>query len=138
MKHRKPSINHLEPRDIDPNHGDPKVETVSDTEQIVSDSGQVFTVGELKHSKRIVKSATPKQDLTWYIKWVSSVAVLIAVTMRSSGVPELHIWDVILSWVGAMGWFVVGFMWKDRALVLLNGVIGILLFSGLLKIMFGG
>lgn len=146
MKTREPSINHSEPRtasvnytaDIDPRIEDIEAEQIDDTTELVNDQGKVFTVGEIKHSNRVIKSATPKGDLTWYIKWISSVIVLIAVTIRASGVPELHWIDVLLSWVGAMGWFVVGFMWKDRALVLLNGVIGIMLFAGLLKIMFGG
>ncbi len=41
------------------------------------------------------------------------------------------------SWIGAVGWFVVGFMWKDRALIILNGVIGVILFSGIIKLFFG-
>ena len=34
---------------------------------IETDTGQEFTVGEIKHSNRIVKSATPKQDLGWFV-----------------------------------------------------------------------
>ena len=145
MKTRKPSINHSEPRTASVNYTadaearvDIDLEVLDDTTELVTDKGKVFTVGEIKHSSRVVKSATPKQDITWYIKWASSICVLCAVTFRAAGVPDLHIWDVLLSWAGAMGWFVVGFLWKDRALVLLNGVIGIMLFAGLLKIMFGG
>ena len=96
-----------------------------------------FSKEELEKSKRIQKSQTPKGTVDWYIKWISSIAVLFAVAIRSSNVPELHMYDVFLSWVGAVGWFVVGFMWKDRALVLLNGVIGIMLFGSLLRTIFG-
>ena len=39
---------------------------------IQTDKGQEYSVGEIKHSNRIVKSATPKQDLSWYVKWISS------------------------------------------------------------------
>lgn len=137
MKHRKPSINHTESNDISVNYTTEAEPRIDDTEEVVTDQGQVFTVGEIKHSKRIIKSATPKGDISWYIKWASSIIVLFAVTIRASGVLELHVWDVLLSWLGAVGWFVVGFMWKDRALILLNGVISIMLFAGLLKIMFG-
>jgi hypothetical protein len=94
-----------------------------------------FTVGELKHSSRIVKSATPKGDLSWWIKWISSIIVLVGITVRSAGIVELQWLDVFCSWLGAVGWFVVGMMWKDRALILLNGVISIMLFAGLLRIM---
>lgn len=99
-------------------------------------TGQEFSVGEIKNSTRIVKSATPKGDLSWYIKWFSSCLMLLAVTLRASGVQELHIWDMMLSWVGAFGWFIVAFLWKDRALLLLNGVVCIVLFSGLIKYFF--
>lgn len=111
--------------------------TLKDEDVITTTDGKTYTVKEIKESSRIQKSATPKGDITWYIKWVSSIIVLIAVTIRASGIPELHWIDVMGSWIGAMGWFVVGFMWKDRALILLNGVIGVILFSGLLKIFFG-
>jgi hypothetical protein len=99
-----------------------------------------FTVAEIKHSNRIVKSATPKGDLSWWIKWISSVIVLCAISIRSSNSPDaillghpLQVWDILLSWLGAVGWWIVGFMWKDRALILLNGVIALMLFGGLLR-----
>ena len=37
---------------------------------------------ELKHSKRWFKSATPKYTPDWYIKWVSSIFILVAMSMR--------------------------------------------------------
>lgn len=99
-----------------------------------------FTVAEIKHSNRIVKSATPKGDLSWWIKWTSSIIVLAAISIRSSNSPDalllghpLQVWDIFLSWIGAVGWWIVGFMWKDRALILLNGVIALMLFGGLLR-----
>ena len=93
---------------------------------IETDKGQEFTVGEIKHSNRIVKSATPKQDLSWYIKWISSFFILASMSMR--GVEGLQMYDLILSLIGVAGWMWVGFLWKDRALILLNGVV-IILFS---------
>ena len=93
---------------------------------IETEKGQEFTVGEIKHSNRIQKSATPKQDLSWYIKWTASLFILASMSIR--GIPELATWDISLSLVGVAGWMWVGFLWKDRALILLNGV-GIILFS---------
>jgi ABC-type siderophore export system fused ATPase/permease subunit len=87
--------------------------------------GQEFTVGEIKHSNRIQKSATPKQDLSWYIKWTASLFILGSMSIR--GIPELAMFDIMLSLIGVAGWMWVGFLWKDRALILLNGV-GIILF----------
>ena len=87
--------------------------------------GKEFTVGEIKHSSRIQKSATPKQDLSWYIKWVASIFILASMSIR--GIEGLQLYDIILSLIGVSGWMVVGLLWKDRALILLNGV-GILFF----------
>jgi len=99
-----------------------------------------FTVAEIKHSNRIVKSATPKGDLSWWIKWISSCIVMVAISIRASNTPDamlfghpFQVWDIFLSWLGAVGWWTVGFMWKDRALILLNGVIALMLFGGLLR-----
>jgi hypothetical protein len=37
------------------------------------------------------------------------------------------------SWIGAAGWFFVGFKWNDRALMVLNGVFGVILFAGIMR-----
>lgn len=79
-----------------------------------------YTKEELENSKRIYKSATPKYTLDWYVKWVASVFVLTAMSMR--GIPELQMWDLGLSVIGITLWLVVSILWKDRALILLNGV----------------
>ena len=86
---------------------------------------QKFHPYELANSNRIQKSATPKQDLSWYIKWVASVFILSSMSIR--GIEGLQFYDTLLSLVGVTGWMVVGLLWKDRALILLNGA-GILLF----------
>jgi hypothetical protein len=107
------------------------------TEIITNEAtGQEFAVAELENSNRIIKSATPKYTPDWYIKWVGSLIVLLAVAMRSTGIPELVIWDIALSWVGAVCWTIVGFIWKDRAVLLLNTVLGLMLFTGLLRAIF--
>ena len=79
-----------------------------------------FSKEEIENSKRIFKSATPKLDASWYIKWVASIIMLFAMSMR--GIPGFAIWDGILSIVGLFGWLIVAILWKDRALILLNAV----------------
>lgn len=79
-----------------------------------------FTKQELENSKRISKSATPKYTLDWYIKWVASVFILGAISMR--GIDGFQVYDLILSVIGVGLWLVVSVLWKDRALILLNGV----------------
>ena len=77
-----------------------------------------FKKEELLHSKRIFKSATPKYTLDWYLKWVASVFVLIAMSMR--GIEEYIMWDLYLSLMGISLWLWVSVLWKDRALIMLN------------------
>ena len=79
-----------------------------------------FTKEELKNSKRIYKSATPKFTVDWYCKWIASAFVLMAMSIR--GVEGMEIYDLYLSIVGIFLWLIVSVMWKDRALILLNGV----------------
>ena len=83
-----------------------------------------------------INSITPKYDVTWYVKWIASIIVLIGITIRASGVVQLQWLDIVCSWIGAVGWFYVGFKWNDRALMVLNAVIGIILFAGILRVMF--
>lgn len=79
-----------------------------------------FDKKELENSKRIFKSATPKQDVSWYIKWTASVFILMAMSIR--GIEGLQLYDLIFSILGVAGWLVVSILWKDRALLILNGV----------------
>ena len=86
---------------------------------------QQFHPDERANSNRIQKSATPKQDLSWYINWVASVFILSSMSIR--GIEGLQLYDIVLSLIGVSGWMIVGLLWKDRALILLNGV-GIIFF----------
>lgn len=83
-----------------------------------------FTPEEIENSDRIFKSATPKYTLDWYVKWIASVFVLIAMSFR--GVAGYEIYDLILSIVGIALWLWVSVLWNDRALIMLNGA-GLLL-----------
>lgn len=78
-----------------------------------------FKKEELLNSKRIFKSATPKYTLDWYVKWVASVFVLVAMSMR--GVEEYLLFDLYLSLIGISLWLWVAILWRDRALIMLNG-----------------
>jgi hypothetical protein len=68
----------------------------------------------------------------YYLKWVATVLVLIAVACRSvDEVPRIY--DLVFSWLGTLGWLVVSLAWKDRALIVLNSVMGFMLFTGLMR-----
>ena len=43
---------------------------------------QEFHPDEIANSKRIYKSATPKHDASWYIKWTASFFILLSAMFR--------------------------------------------------------
>ena len=79
-----------------------------------------FDKKELENCKRIFKSATPKYDISWYVKWIASAFILAAISIR--GIEGLQFYDLILSLFGISGWLIVSVLWRDRALIVLNGV----------------
>jgi hypothetical protein len=99
---------------------------------IITDKGEEFSVGEIQHSTRISKSATPKYDLSWYVKWISSMFILAAVMMRAQEGDQFQTADRVLSLIGCIGWTWVGLLWKDRALIILNAIIVFALGSAVL------
>jgi len=83
-----------------------------------------FDKKEIENSKRIFKSATPKYTLDWYIKWFASLLILIAMASRGTGLdlyPGVSV-DIVFSILGTTGWLIVGLLWKDRAIIVVNAV----------------
>ena len=87
------------------------------------------------NSSRVFKKITPRHDLSWYVKWVSSIFILLAVACRATG--TLPMFDLWFSVWGTIGWFVVGMLWHDRALIMLTGALTLVLVMGLMKAYFG-
>lgn len=86
-------------------------------------------------STRVFKKITPKGDLSWYVKWISVILILVATSARAVGtIPHIDLW---FGFFGTIGWFWVGYLWHDRALILLNGVLVTLIGIGLMKFYFG-
>jgi len=86
------------------------------------------------NSTRVFKKITPLHTKDWYIKWVASAFILLAVCFRSVGIHELDLW---FSVVGTIGWALVGYIWHDRALVLLNGTLTVVLIMGIMSFYYG-
>lgn len=94
-----------------------------------------FSKEELQNSKRIYKSATPKFTIDWYLKWIASAFVLVAMSIR--GVEGMQVYDLYLSIIGIFLWLIVSVIWKDRALILLNGVGLMFLINNLARTLMG-
>ncbi len=81
----------------------------------------IYTNSDLMSKKKDIywgRYRTTTYD--WYLKWVASVIILAAMSIR--GVPDLTQLDLTLSLIGVFLWLLVSLIWKDRALILLNGV----------------
>ena len=85
-------------------------------------------------STRVFKKVTPKGDLSWYIKWVSSVFIIIGMALTSANIFPMNI---IIHGIGVTGWLVVGMLWHDRALIFLNAVAILVYATGLLNHYYG-
>ena len=83
---------------------------------------------------RLEKSAL-SFDLSWYVKWSSSIILLSAMILRGAQVYPFI--DLSLSFVGCAGWLWVGIMWKDRALVMLNTAAVAILGIGIVRVLAG-
>jgi hypothetical protein len=86
-------------------------------------------------STRVYKKITPKGDLSWYIKWISSVFIIVGMALTSANIFPINI---IVHGIGVTGWLIVGMLWHDRALIFLNAVAIFVYASGLLNHYFGG
>ena len=85
-------------------------------------------------STRVFKKITPKGDLSWYIKWVSSVFIIMVMALTSANIFPMNI---IIHGIGVTGWLVVGMLWHDRALIFLNAVAIFVYATGLLNHYYG-
>jgi hypothetical protein len=89
---------------------------------------------KLEEKKYDIDKITPLHDLSWYIKWISSLIILCGMMSTSIGIHPLNLW---FHFIGVCGWFVVGMLWHDRALIVLN-IVGACIFAmGLLKYYLG-
>ena len=77
-----------------------------------------------------VNKITPLHDLSWYIKWVSAFVILLGMSLTSM---EVYPYNLYVHLVGVSGWFVVGMLWHDRALIFLNAVAIAVVLMGIIK-----
>ena len=85
-------------------------------------------------STRVFKKVTPKGDLSWYIKWLSSIIIIVGMVLSSANIYPLNIW---VHMFGVIGWLVVGMLWHDRALIVLNAISFAIYSMGILNYYYG-
>ena len=81
-------------------------------------------------STRVFKKVTPKGDLSWYIKWISSLILLTGMVLTSLDITPYNLY---LHLTGVIGWFIVGMLWHDRSLIVLNAVAAAIFTLGIIK-----
>jgi hypothetical protein len=79
---------------------------------------------------KTVDKVTPYKDITWYIKWIASMFLLSAFAIRAMDYSNLL--DLTFSFIGVSLWGWVGFLWNDRAILLLNVVGATILAAGII------
>ena len=72
---------------------------------------------------------TPTHTIDWYIKWVASIILVVAVILTSN---NIYPYNLVFHAIGMLGWFVVGILWNDRALIVINAVTLALMSNGLI------
>jgi len=86
-----------------------------------------------KQIEKVLSKVTPLHDFSWYIKWLSCILILSAVCFRAAG-TAYHNVDLYVSLIGTLGWLWVGIIWHDRALMVLNSCLAMVLLIGILKV----
>ena len=77
-----------------------------------------------------IKKVTPTHDLSWYVKWIASLFVVISWMLASA---NLYPYNIMVQIVGVAGWLWVGYLWHDRAIMVLNAMGVLFLGIGLIK-----
>ena len=65
----------------------------------------------------VALSALRKDRIAFAVKWVASVIQILGYTATGFGWTP---WNLYLFVVGVMGWFAVGVLWNDRAIMLIH------------------
>ena len=87
---------------------------------------------EENNNTNLIEKVTPSYTLDWYVKWTATAFIIAGVICRSAG-PEYALYDLIFGVVGTALWGWVAMIWQDRALIILNTTMFIILVVGLLK-----
>ena len=64
-------------------------------------------------------SALPRVDGAFIVKWAASIIQICGYAATSFGMTPLNLYLFI---IGVFGWFAVGVMWRDSAIMLIHVV----------------
>ena len=67
--------------------------------------------------------------LDWYIKWFASIVLIFGAVTTAM---NLYPYNMYFQWTGITGWLIVGIMWKDWSLIVVNIVGSTIMMIGIL------
>ena len=73
----------------------------------------------LVDKEQSISKQTPLHTKDWYIKWISTIGLIIGMVLTSNNIYPLNLYVNI---VALVGWIIVAAIWNDRALIILNTV----------------
>ena len=73
---------------------------------------------------------TPSNGLSWYLKWAGTVCILVGAGCTAFNIMPINLY---LSALGGVFWFIVGILWWDKSLMLLNLCVGFIYLAGLVR-----
>ena len=77
-----------------------------------------------------MKKITPTHTKDWYIKWISTIILILGMILTSN---NLYPFNLFVHSLGLFGWLIVAIIWNDRALIVINSVSCALLANGIVK-----
>ena len=86
---------------------------------------------QLKDHENPTKTNTPlkhQYPLGWYIKWISSIILIVGMIFTANNVYPLNLFFHI---IGLSGWLWVSIIWNDRALIVVNAVAVVIFVNGI-------
>lgn len=72
------------------------------------------------HTPTWLESQLPtlnKEQTVFALKWAASIVQIMGYTATAFGMTPLNVY---LFLIGLVGWFAVGLIWKDRAIMLIH------------------
>lgn len=66
----------------------------------------------------------------FWIEWTSTIVLIVGVLLTSLNVYPLNL---VFNFLGNLGWFAIGFLWRKWSLILVQTIILIIYFGGLLR-----
>lgn len=68
----------------------------------------------------MVETKTPVGDFSWYLKWFAAVTGIIGAFCTAGNLVP---WNVGFGLASLMSWTIVGMLWNDRAIMIMNAII---------------